>query len=198
MVVILEKTEHDTDFHQIVDFLEASHIRAVTPPDEEVMAVLRRRVKTRPFFGKQDLEDVPEEDPYHLLDYDEEEDPKMDIEEKEPEEDPVEEPKPLAGHGDQFDAHPNPQPSNMNGWVDDNDDVEEEDDENEDVDIEEDDDAEIIFPYEVQGDQTPPPRDKSSDSEFEAEEADDELKDEEAGVEPKIEEAGDEPEAEEG
>nr|GFB61836.1 putative zinc finger, CCHC-type, retrotransposon Gag domain protein [Tanacetum cinerariifolium] len=36
-------------------------------------------------------EDVLEEDPYHLLDYDEEEDPKMDIEEEEPEEDPVEE-----------------------------------------------------------------------------------------------------------
>nr|GFB19017.1 putative reverse transcriptase domain-containing protein [Tanacetum cinerariifolium] len=63
----------------------------------------------------------------------------------------------------------------MNGWVDDNDDVKEEDDENEDVDIEEDDDADIIFPYEVQGDQTSPPRDESSDYEFEAEEADDEL-----------------------
>nr|GFA32718.1 hypothetical protein [Tanacetum cinerariifolium] len=34
------------------------------------------------------------------------------------------------------------------------------------------------------GDQTPPPRDESSDSEFEAEEADHELKVEEAGVEP--------------
>nr|GFD48107.1 hypothetical protein [Tanacetum cinerariifolium] len=51
---------------------------------------------------------VPEEDPHHLLDYDEEEDPEMDIEEEEPEEEPVEEPKPLPGHGDQFDAHPNP------------------------------------------------------------------------------------------
>nr|GFD05459.1 hypothetical protein [Tanacetum cinerariifolium] len=61
-------------------------------------------------------ENVPEENPYHLLDYDEEEDPEMDIEEEEPEEDPVEEPKPLPGHGDQFDAHPNPQPGNMNGW----------------------------------------------------------------------------------
>nr|GFA41457.1 hypothetical protein [Tanacetum cinerariifolium] len=59
-------------------------------------------------------EDVPEEDPYHLLDYDEEEDPEIDIEEEEHEEDPVEEPEPLAGHGDQFDAHPNPQPGNMN------------------------------------------------------------------------------------
>nr|GFD63834.1 hypothetical protein [Tanacetum cinerariifolium] len=49
----------------------------------------------------------------------------------------------------------------MNGWVDDDDDVEEEEvEENEDAD----DDAEIIFPYEVQGDQTPPPRDESSDS----------------------------------
>nr|GFA72292.1 hypothetical protein [Tanacetum cinerariifolium] len=36
-------------------------------------------------------EDVPKEDPYHLLDYDEEEDPEMDIEEEESKEDPVEE-----------------------------------------------------------------------------------------------------------
>nr|GEZ76535.1 hypothetical protein [Tanacetum cinerariifolium] len=143
-------------------------------------------------------EDVPEEDPYHLLDYDEEEDPEMDIEEEEPEEDPVEEPEPLAGYGDQFDAYPNPQPGNINGWVDDDDNVEEEeDDENEDVYIEEDDDAEIIFPYEVQGDQTPPPRDESSDSEFKAEETDDELEVEEAGVKPEVEEAGTEPEVEE-
>nr|GFB85934.1 hypothetical protein [Tanacetum cinerariifolium] len=45
-------------------------------------------------------EDVLEEDPYHLLDYDEEEDPKMDIEEEEPEEDPVKEPEPLAEDGE--------------------------------------------------------------------------------------------------
>nr|GEX82023.1 hypothetical protein [Tanacetum cinerariifolium] len=62
---------------------------------------------------------------------------------------------------------------------------------------EDDDDAEIIFPYKVQGDQTPPPRDESSDFEFEAEEADDELEVEEAGVEPEVEEAGVEPEIEE-
>nr|GFC18377.1 hypothetical protein [Tanacetum cinerariifolium] len=75
----------------------------------------------------------------------------------------------------------------MNGWVDD------------DADIEEDDDAEIIFPYEVQGDQTPPPRDESSDSdsEPEAEEADDELEVEEASVEPEAEGADVELEAEE-
>nr|GEX10064.1 hypothetical protein [Tanacetum cinerariifolium] len=30
MVAILEKTEYNTDFHQIVDFLEASHIRRLT------------------------------------------------------------------------------------------------------------------------------------------------------------------------
>nr|GEW33880.1 putative reverse transcriptase domain-containing protein [Tanacetum cinerariifolium] len=114
-------------------------------------------------------EGVPEEDPYHLLDYDEEEDSEMDIDEEEPEEDPV----------------------------DDDYDVEEEDKENEDVDIEEDDDAEIIFPYEVQGDQTPPPRDESFDSEPEVKEADDELEVEEASVEPEAEGADVELEAEE-
>nr|GFC11729.1 hypothetical protein [Tanacetum cinerariifolium] len=114
-------------------------------------------------------EHVPEEDTYHLLDFNEEEDPEMDIKEEEPEEDPV----------------------------DDHDDVEEKDDENKDVDIEEDDDAEIIFPYEVQDDQTPPPKDESSDSKFEAEEADDELEVEEAGVEPEAEGADVELEAEE-
>nr|GFB59210.1 hypothetical protein [Tanacetum cinerariifolium] len=125
-------------------------------------------------------EGVPEEDPHHLLDYDEEKDPKMDIEEEEPEEEPIEEPEPLAGHGDQFDAHPNPQPGNMNGWVhddddDDDDDVEEEDEENEDSDIEEADD----------------------EPEAEAEETDDELEVEEAGVEPEAEGADVELEAEE-
>nr|GFA57265.1 putative retrotransposon Gag domain-containing protein [Tanacetum cinerariifolium] len=119
-------------------------------------------------------EGIPEEDPYHFLEYDEEEDPEMDIEEEEPEEEPVEEPKPLAGHGDQFDVHPNLQPRNMNGWVDDDDDVGDEDEENEDADIEEDDDVEFIFPYEA-------------NDEPEAEEADDELEVEEAGVEPEAE-----------
>nr|GFB47837.1 putative reverse transcriptase domain-containing protein [Tanacetum cinerariifolium] len=118
----------------------------------------------------------------------------------EPKEDLVEEPKPLAGHGDQFDAHPNPQPGNMNSWVDDDDDdvEEEEDEENKDVDMEEDDDAEIISPYEVQGDQTLSPRDESSDSnsEPEAKEADDEPEAEDADDEPEAEDADDEPEAE--
>ncbi|GJS91101.1 hypothetical protein Tco_0773737 [Tanacetum coccineum] len=43
----------------------------------------------------------------------------------------------------------------------------------EDVDIELEDDAELIFPYEVAGDKTPPPRDVSSDSESEDEEIND-------------------------
>nr|GFA56379.1 hypothetical protein [Tanacetum cinerariifolium] len=128
------------------------------------------------------------------------EDPEIDIEEEEPEEESVEEPKPLPGHGDQFDAHPNPQPRNMNGWVDDDDDdvEEEEDEENEDADIEEDDDAEIIFPYEMQGDKTPPPRDESSDSDYkpEAEEANDEPEAKEADDELEVKEAGFELEAE--
>nr|GFC46725.1 hypothetical protein [Tanacetum cinerariifolium] len=82
---------------------------------------------------------------------------------------------------------------------DDDDDVEEEEDEeNEDADMEEDDDTKIIFPYEVQGDQTPPPRDESSDSdsEPEAKEADDEPEAEDADDELEVEEAGVEPEAE--
>nr|GFA81355.1 hypothetical protein [Tanacetum cinerariifolium] len=60
-------------------------------------------------------EGIPEEDPLHLLDYDKEKDPEMDIEEEEPKEEPVEEPEPRAGHGDQFDAHPNPQ---EHEWLD--------------------------------------------------------------------------------
>nr|GEZ23052.1 hypothetical protein [Tanacetum cinerariifolium] len=68
--------------------------------------------------------------------------------------------------------------------------LQEEDEENKDADIEEDDDAEIIFPYEVHGDQTPP-RDESSDSgsEPEAEEADDEPEAEDANDELEVEEA---------
>ncbi|GKG33840.1 hypothetical protein Tco_0433999, partial [Tanacetum coccineum] len=42
----------------------------------------------------------------------------------------------------------------------------------EDVDIELKDDAELIFPYEVEGDKTPPPGDVPSDSESEDEEID--------------------------
>ncbi|GKF22578.1 hypothetical protein Tco_0074900, partial [Tanacetum coccineum] len=57
----------------------------------------------------------------------------------------------------------------MNGWLEEDDDMNEnvnnEDIEDEDVEIEVNDDVELIFPYEVEGDQTPPPRDESSNSE---------------------------------
>ncbi|GKB38937.1 hypothetical protein Tco_0883879, partial [Tanacetum coccineum] len=57
----------------------------------------------------------------------------------------------------------------MKGWLKEDDDMNEnvnnEDIEDEDVEIEVDDDAELIFPYEVESDQTSPPRDESSDSE---------------------------------
>ncbi|GKC40830.1 hypothetical protein Tco_1053214 [Tanacetum coccineum] len=82
---------------------------------------------------------------------------------------PKEEPEPNNGHGNQFAQHPNPHPGNMNGWLEEDDDMNEnvnnEDIEDEDVEMKVDDDAELIFPYEVEGDQTPPPRDESSDSE---------------------------------
>ncbi|GKB95495.1 hypothetical protein Tco_0981632 [Tanacetum coccineum] len=72
----------------------------------------------------------------------------------------------------------------MNGWLEEDDDMNEnvnnEDIEDEDVEIEVDDDAELIFPYDVEGDQTPPPRDESSDSEPpNAESSDSESEDEE-------------------
>nr|GEX80781.1 hypothetical protein [Tanacetum cinerariifolium] len=57
----------------------------------------------------------------------------------------------------------------MNCWLEDDDDLNEnvnnEDIKDADVKVEVDNEAELIFPYEMEGDQTPPPRDKSSDSE---------------------------------
>ncbi|GJW99222.1 retrovirus-related pol polyprotein from transposon TNT 1-94, partial [Tanacetum coccineum] len=101
-------------------------------------------------------------DDEELVDYNEDD-------EEEPEEEPKEEPEPNNGHGNQFAQHPNPQPCNMNCWLEEDDDMNEnvnnEDINDEDVEIKVDDDAELIFPYEVEGDQTPPPRDESSDSE---------------------------------
>ncbi|GJX11010.1 hypothetical protein Tco_0200869, partial [Tanacetum coccineum] len=79
--------------------------------------------------------DIP--DDIELVDYDDED----------PKEDSEEELEPNNRHGNQFAQHPNPQQPD------------------EDVEIKVDDNAELIFPYEVEGDQTPPPRDESSDSE---------------------------------
>ncbi|GJR91369.1 hypothetical protein Tco_0215380 [Tanacetum coccineum] len=62
-----------------------------------------------------------------------------------------------------------------------------EDIEDEDVEIEVDDDAELIFPYEVEGDQTLPPRDESSDSKPpNAESSDSKSEDEEIEVAPEV------------
>ncbi|GJQ94300.1 hypothetical protein Tco_0005439 [Tanacetum coccineum] len=87
----------------------------------------------------------------------------------------------------------------MNGWLEEDDDMNEnvndEDIEDEDVEIEVDDDAELIFPYEVEGDQTPPPGGVSSNSEppnaeppnaesSDSVSSDSELEDEEADVAP--------------
>nr|GEW51197.1 reverse transcriptase domain-containing protein [Tanacetum cinerariifolium] len=93
---------------------------------------------------------------------------------------PEEEPKQQIGHGNQFTQHPNLQLGNMNGWLEEDDDVNEnvnnEDIEDEDVEVEVDDEAELIFPYEIEGDQTPPPRDESSDFEPPRDESSDSKK----------------------
>nr|GEW16561.1 hypothetical protein [Tanacetum cinerariifolium] len=104
-------------------------------------------------------EDIPEEnpvipepnhvedahDPNEMVDIPDDEDlVDYDGDDEEPKEEPEEEPKQQIRHGNQFAQHPNPQPNNMN---------------------EVDDEAELSFPYEMESDQTPPPRDESSDSE---------------------------------
>nr|GEY40824.1 hypothetical protein [Tanacetum cinerariifolium] len=80
----------------------------------------------------------------------------------------------------------------MNGWLEEDDDVNEkfnnEDIEDEDVEVEVDDEAELIFHYEVEGDQTLPPRDESFDSEpprdksSDSVSSDSESEDEEANI----------------
>ncbi|GKE16101.1 hypothetical protein Tco_1423678, partial [Tanacetum coccineum] len=133
-----------------------------------------------------EMVDIPDDE--ELVDYneDDEEEP-----EEEPKKEPEEEQEPNNKHGDQFAQHTNPQPGNMNGWLKEDDEMNEnvndEGIENEDVEIEVDDDAELIFPYEVEGDQTLPPRDESSDSEPpNAESSDSESEDEEIKVAPEV------------
>nr|GEV29630.1 hypothetical protein [Tanacetum cinerariifolium] len=53
MVAILEKTKHNTDFHQIVDFLEASHIRQRTVSESSI----RRHLKLNDEEGISTLPD---------------------------------------------------------------------------------------------------------------------------------------------
>ncbi|GJR21619.1 putative reverse transcriptase domain-containing protein, partial [Tanacetum coccineum] len=103
----------------------------------------------------------------------------VDYDDEDPKEDSEEELEPNNRHGNQFAQHPNPQQP--------------------DVEIKVDEDAELIFPYEVEGDQTPPPRDESSDSEppntelesfdyvsSDSESSDFESKDEEIEVAPEV------------
>ncbi|GJS45266.1 putative reverse transcriptase domain-containing protein [Tanacetum coccineum] len=132
-------------------------------------------------------------DDVDLVDYDGDD-------EENPEEDPEEEPEPNNGLVNRFAPHVDPhQPGVMIGWLEENDGVNEgvnnEDIEDEDVEIELNDDAELIFPYEVEGDKTPPPRDESSDSEppnaessdsvsSDSESSDSESEDEEADIAP--------------
>ncbi|GJU82962.1 hypothetical protein Tco_1285327 [Tanacetum coccineum] len=108
-----------------------------------------------------EMVDIP--DDVDLVDYDGDD-------EENSKEDPEEEPEPNNGLVNQFAPHVDPhQPGVMIGWLEENDGVNEgvnnEDIEDKEVEIELDDDAELIFPYEMEGDQTPPPRDESSDSE---------------------------------
>ncbi|GJV73020.1 hypothetical protein Tco_1493015 [Tanacetum coccineum] len=128
-----------------------------------------------------------------------EENPKEDPEE-DPEEDPKEEPEPNNGLVNLFALHVDlHQPGVMIGWLEEKDGVNKgvnnEDIEDEDVEIELDDDAELIFPYEVEGDKTPPPGGVSSNSEppnaeppnaesSDSVSSDSELEDEEADVAP--------------
>ncbi|GKA81571.1 hypothetical protein Tco_0788263 [Tanacetum coccineum] len=92
--------------------------------------------------------DIP--DDVDLVDYDGDD-------EENPEEDPKEELEPNSGLVNQFAPHVDPhQPGVMIGWL--------EDIEDEDVEIELDDDAELIFPYEVEGDKTLPHGGVSSNS----------------------------------
>ncbi|GJU10414.1 hypothetical protein Tco_1132810 [Tanacetum coccineum] len=88
--------------------------------------------------------DIP--DDVDLVDYDgdDEENP-----EEDPEEDPEEEPEPNNGLVNQFASHVDPHQPDGLDWI---------------VEIELDDDAELIFPYEVEGDKTLPHGGVSSNS----------------------------------
>ncbi|GKG11238.1 hypothetical protein Tco_0342638, partial [Tanacetum coccineum] len=77
-----------------------------------------------------EMVDIPDDE--ELVDYN-------DDDEEEPEEELEEEPEPNNGHGNQFTLHPNPQPGKMNGWLEEDDDMNEnvndEDIKDEDVEI---------------------------------------------------------------
>nr|GEY23216.1 hypothetical protein [Tanacetum cinerariifolium] len=65
-----------------------------------------------------EMVDIPDDN--DLVDYDgDDEEP-----EEEPEEEPKEKPEQQIRHENQFAQHPNPQPGNMNGWLEEDDDWE--------------------------------------------------------------------------
>nr|GFA01179.1 hypothetical protein [Tanacetum cinerariifolium] len=120
-------------------------------------------------------EDIPEEnpiipepnhvedahDPNEMVDIIDDEDlVDYDGDDEEPEEEPKEEPEQQIGHGNQFVQHPNPQPGNMNGWLEEDDDV------NENVNDEDIEDEDVESHRDESSDSA------SSDSELEDEEAD--------------------------
>ncbi|GJV03294.1 putative reverse transcriptase domain-containing protein [Tanacetum coccineum] len=166
-----------------------NHLNEPNEAIPEVNPVVPEPNQVADIHDPNEMVDIPDDE--ELVDYnrDNEEEP-----EEEPKEEPKEEPEPNNGHGNQFVQHPNLQPGNMNGWLEEDDDMNEnvnnEDIEDEDVEIEVDDNAELIFPYEVEGDQTSPPRDESSDYEPRNAESSDyilsdsESKDEEIDVAP--------------
>ncbi|GJW87642.1 putative reverse transcriptase domain-containing protein [Tanacetum coccineum] len=168
-----------------------NHLNEPNEAIPEVNLVVPEPNQVADIHDPNEMVDIP--DDIDLVDYDDED----------PEEDPEEEPEPNNRHGNQFAQHPNPQqPGNMNGWLEEddvNENVNKEDIKDEDVEIKVDEDAELIFPYEVEGDQTPPPRDESSDSEppntelesfdyvsSDSESSDFESKDEEIEVAPEV------------
>ncbi|GKB96210.1 hypothetical protein Tco_0982347 [Tanacetum coccineum] len=137
-----------------------------------------------------EMVDIP--DDVDLVDYDGDDDENP---EEDPEEDPKEEPEPNNRLVNQFAPHVDPhQPGVMIGWLKENDSVNEgvnnKDIEDKEVEIELDDDAELIFPYEVEGDKTlphggvssnsKPPNAESSDSVS----SDSELEEKESDVAP--------------
>ncbi|GJY95047.1 hypothetical protein Tco_0511408 [Tanacetum coccineum] len=110
-------------------------------------------------YDPNEMVDIPND--VDLVDYDGDD-------EENPEEDPKEELEQNNGLVNQFAPHVDPHQSGvMIGWLEEKDGVNEgvNNEDIEDVEIELDDDVELIFPYEVEADKTPPPRDESSDSE---------------------------------
>ncbi|GJU76002.1 putative reverse transcriptase domain-containing protein [Tanacetum coccineum] len=141
-----------------------NHLNANTEAIPEMNQVVPEPNQVVDIHDPNEMVDIP--DDVDLVDYDgdDEENP-----EEDPEEDPKEEPEPNNGLVNQFAPHVDPhQPGVMIGWLEENDGVNEgvnnEDIEDKDVEIELDDDAELIFPYEVEGDKTLPHGGVSSNS----------------------------------